>query len=65
VLEDRRLQIQQEKLKAALVAAENPAEKREIMEELNTLRMERRGRWNVIRRGRSPAPNLKTEGTDR
>ncbi len=65
VLEDRRLQIQQEKLKAMLVAAEDPAEKREIMEELNTLRMERRGRWNVIRRGRSPAPNLKTEGTDR
>lgn len=65
VLEDRRLQLRQERLKAALIAAENIAEKREIMEELNTLRMERPGRWNVIRRGRPPAPNLKTEGTDR
>ncbi|TVR58961.1 MAG: DNA primase [Gemmatimonadales bacterium] len=62
---DRRLQRRREELERELRSAESPDEKRGILEALNTLQLERRGRWNVIRRGRRPGSNHPSDGTNR
>lgn len=62
---DRRLQRRREELERELRIAGSPDEKRGILEALNTLRLERRGRWNVIRRGRGPGSNHPSDGTNR
>ena len=62
---DRRLQRRKDGLERALRSAESPEEKRGILAELKALRMERRGRWNVIRRGRPQGSNHPSDGTNR
>ncbi len=62
---DRRHQRRKDELDRALRSAETPEEKRGILAELKALRMERRGRWNVIRRARTQGSNHPSDGTNR
>jgi DNA primase len=70
VLRDRRQQRRQTELEEALRAAPDSGRKRELLEEMERLRRERRGRWNVIRRGplagsRGPPESNKDQRKDR
>ncbi len=54
-LRDRSQQRTQQEVEAELRRSDDPSRKRELLEELERLRRERRGRWNVIRRAQPSA----------
>jgi len=54
-LRDRSQQLRQQEVESELRRSDDPSRKRELLEELERLRRERRGQWNVIRRAQPSA----------
>jgi DNA primase len=61
---DRSFDARQEELRRALEAATTPEEEGAVAKEMQQLRRERPGRWNVVRRGSPAAPSKDHERTN-